>query len=113
MVGVDCLLNKNILPKEFIWKLYHSDFFKEHPEILIQVAQAVNLAKMSRVALEMAMRGEMTSIAYQTLGKSKVSGDDVMNHKYSRVGKRAQLAQMRRRALAWKNMATSATMRQY
>ena len=56
------LLNKNILPKEFIWKLYHSEFFKEHPEILIQVAQAVNLAKMSRVALEMAMRGEMTPL---------------------------------------------------
>ena len=56
------LMNKNILPKEFIWKLYHSDFFKEHPEILIQVAQAVNLAKMSRVALEMAMRGEMTPL---------------------------------------------------
>ena len=34
-----------------------------------------------------------------------------MNQKYSRVGKRAQLAQMRRRAVAWKNMATSATMR--
>ena len=56
------LLNKNILPKEFIWKLYHSEFFREHPEILIQVAQAVNLAKMSRVALEMAMRGEMTPL---------------------------------------------------
>ena len=56
------LLNKNILPKEFIWRLYHSDFFKEHPEILIQVAQAVNLAKMTRVALEMAMRGEMTPL---------------------------------------------------
>ena len=26
------LLNKNIFPKSFIWKLYHSEYFKEHPE---------------------------------------------------------------------------------
>jgi len=56
------LMNKNVLPKEFIWKLYESQYFKDHPEVLIQVAQVVNLAKMSRVALEMLMRGEMTPL---------------------------------------------------
>lgn len=56
------LLNKNVLPKELIWKLYHSDFVKQHPEVLIQVAQMVNLAKMSRVAWEMLLRGEMTPL---------------------------------------------------
>ena len=54
------LLNKNFLPKEVIWKLYHSSFYKEHPEILIQLAQIVNLAKMTKVATKMAMNGEMT-----------------------------------------------------
>ena len=56
------LLNKNVLPKELIWKLYHSEFVKEHPEVLIQVAQMVNLAKMTRVAWEMLLRGEMTPL---------------------------------------------------
>ena len=56
------LLNKNIFPKSFIWKLYHSEFFKEHPESLIAFAQLVNLGKMSTVALKMAMRGELTPL---------------------------------------------------
>jgi hypothetical protein len=56
------LLNKNIFPKSFIWKLYNSDFFKNHPEVLIAFAQAVNLGKMSTVALQMAKRGELTPL---------------------------------------------------
>ena len=56
------LLNKNIFPKSFIWKLYHSEYFKEHPEVLIGFAQVVNLGKMSTVALKMAMRGELTPL---------------------------------------------------
>lgn len=56
------LLNKNIIPKETIWKLYESAFVKKHPEVLIQVAQLVNLGKMSSVALKMARNGELTPL---------------------------------------------------
>ena len=61
-VALIVLLNKNILPKELIWQLYESQFVKDHPEVLIQVAQVVNLAKMSKVALQMVKRGEMTPL---------------------------------------------------
>ena len=56
------LLNKNIIPKEVIWKLYESKFIKKHPEVLIQVAQMVNLGKMATVAAAMARNGEMTPL---------------------------------------------------
>jgi hypothetical protein len=54
------LCNKAFLPKDFIWKLYHSERFKEDPEPLVQFAQAVNLVKMGGVFAEMTLRGEMT-----------------------------------------------------
>ena len=56
------LLNKNFLPKSFIWKLYESERFKEDPEPLVAFAQAMNLVKMAGVAGEMAARGEMTPL---------------------------------------------------
>ena len=56
------LLNKNFLPKDFIWKLYHSQRFKENPQPLVHFAQAVNLVKMAGVAAEMTMNGEMTPL---------------------------------------------------
>jgi radical SAM superfamily enzyme YgiQ (UPF0313 family) len=56
------LLNKNVIPKETIWKLYHSDFVKKYPEVLIQVAQLVNLGKMATIAGKMARNGELTPL---------------------------------------------------
>lgn len=56
------LLNKNFLPKSVIWKLYHSERFKQDPEPLVAFAQAANLVKMAGVAGEMTMRGEMTPL---------------------------------------------------
>ena len=56
------LANKAFLPKSFIWKLYHSERFKEDPTKLVQFAQAVNLVKMAGVAGQMTMRGEMTPL---------------------------------------------------
>ena len=54
------LCNKSFLPKDFIWKLYHSERFKEDPTPLVHFAQAVNLVKMGGVFTEMTLRGEMT-----------------------------------------------------
>ena len=56
------LLNKNFLPKDFIWKLYHSERFKQNPQPLVHFAQAVNLVKMAGVAAEMTWNGEMTPL---------------------------------------------------
>lgn len=56
------LLNKNFLSKDFIWKLYHSEYFKNNPDPLITFAQTVNLFKMAGVAAQMTMRGEMTPL---------------------------------------------------
>ncbi len=56
------LLNKGFLPKEFIWKLYHSERFKENPEPLVAFAQAINLVKMAGVFAEMTKNGEMTPL---------------------------------------------------
>ena len=56
------LANKSFLPKSFIWKLYHSERFKNDPTKLVQFAQAVNLVKMAGVAGQMTMRGEMTPL---------------------------------------------------
>ena len=56
------LANKSFLPKSFIWKLYHSERFKEDPTKLVQLAQAVNLVKMAGVAGQMTLRGEMTPL---------------------------------------------------
>ena len=56
------LANKSFLPKSLIWKLYHSERFKEDPSKLVQFAQAVNLVKMAGVAGQMTLRGEMTPL---------------------------------------------------
>ena len=54
------LCNKGFLPKDFIWKLYESERFKEDPQPLVNFAQAVNLVKMGGVFTQMTLRGEMT-----------------------------------------------------
>jgi len=56
------LLNKDFLPKSFIWKLYNSERFKRDPAPLVALAQAVNLVKMAGVAAEMTKNGEMTPL---------------------------------------------------
>ncbi len=56
------LCNKAFLSKDFIWKLYESERFKEDPAPLVQMAQALNLVKMGGVFLEMTQRGEMTPL---------------------------------------------------
>jgi len=61
-LGLIVLLNKNFLSKEIIWKIYHSEYFKEHPEVLIYMAQTVNLVKMAGVFAQMTARGEMTPL---------------------------------------------------
>ena len=61
-LGLIVLLNKGFLSKEFIWKLYHMDSFKRNPKPLLLMAQASNLYNMSKVALEMTLRGEMSPL---------------------------------------------------
>jgi radical SAM superfamily enzyme YgiQ (UPF0313 family) len=61
-LGLIVLMNKNFLPKSFIWKLYHSERIKKDPSKLIAFAQAANLVKMVGVAGEMTLRGEMTPL---------------------------------------------------
>ena len=56
------LCNKGFLSKDFIWKLYESERFKENPDPLVAFAQAMNLVKMAGVAGEMTLRGEMTPL---------------------------------------------------
>jgi len=61
-LGLIVLMNKNFLPKSFIWKLYNSERFKKDPAPLIAFAQAANLVKMASVAGQMTLRGEMTPL---------------------------------------------------
>lgn len=56
------LCNKPFIPKEFIWKLYRNESFKENPEPLVAMAQAANLVRMGFFAGGMALRGEMTPL---------------------------------------------------
>ncbi|MED5370669.1 MAG: cobalamin-dependent protein [Myxococcota bacterium] len=54
------LSNKPFIPKSLVWKLYHSERFKQDPEPLVQLAQAANLLRLGTVASEMALNGELT-----------------------------------------------------
>ncbi len=56
------LMNKPFLSKDFIWKLYQSERFKEDPRPLTALAQASNLAHMAGFAGKMALRGEVTPL---------------------------------------------------
>lgn len=56
------LMNKPFLSKDFIWKLYHSDRFKEDPRPLTAMAQATNLVHMAGFVGQMALRGEVTPL---------------------------------------------------
>jgi anaerobic magnesium-protoporphyrin IX monomethyl ester cyclase len=53
------IVNKG-LPKPLIRKFYESPFFRRHPDLLLEVAQAANLVRMSQIAAEMAWRGELS-----------------------------------------------------
>ena len=56
------LMNKPFLSKDFIWKLYHSDRFKDDPRPLTAMAQATNLVHMAGFVGQMALRGEVTPL---------------------------------------------------
>jgi len=56
------LLNKSFVPKEWMWRLYEAERFKEDPAVLVALAQSANLARMAQVAIEMIRRGEMTPL---------------------------------------------------
>ena len=56
------LMNKGLLPKEFIWKLYNSERLKQDPRPLVAFAQAANLVKMGGLFTQMTLRGEMTPL---------------------------------------------------
>ena len=56
------LMNKPFLSKDFIWRLYKTERFKEDPRLLTAMAQATNLVHMAGFAGKMALRGEVTPL---------------------------------------------------
>jgi radical SAM superfamily enzyme YgiQ (UPF0313 family) len=56
------LLNKNVLPKSLIWKLYADPRFAADPRPLVALAQVVNLAKMGVVVAELLAAGELSPL---------------------------------------------------
>ena len=56
------LLNKRLLPKSLIWKLYASEALRSDPRPLVAFAQAANLVKMSAVVAELLRDGELSPL---------------------------------------------------
>jgi anaerobic magnesium-protoporphyrin IX monomethyl ester cyclase len=56
------LMNKGFLSKDFVWRLYESERFKEDPRPLTAFAQTANLVKMGGLFTKMTLRGEMTPL---------------------------------------------------
>jgi len=54
------LVNKQFISRDFIWKIYKSDFWRKHPDLLLEFAQGANLVRMTGIAAEMAFRGELS-----------------------------------------------------
>lgn len=54
------LLNKNFLPKPFIYWLSDCRWLQRHPRVLAWFAQLCNLIKMGALVLRMARRGELS-----------------------------------------------------
>ncbi len=54
------LVSKRFLPREFLRGLHRSRFWRNHPELLLEMAQAFNLVRMGRIAAGMAWRGELS-----------------------------------------------------
>lgn len=54
------MVNKPFLPREMVKYFHDSPFWKAHPDLLLEVAQATNLVRMAGIAAEMAYRGELS-----------------------------------------------------
>ncbi|MCB9765864.1 MAG: cobalamin B12-binding domain-containing protein [Alphaproteobacteria bacterium] len=54
------LVNKRFIPREWIRKVYRSEFWRRHPDLLLELAQSANLVRMTSIAAEMAFRGELS-----------------------------------------------------
>jgi len=58
-IAVFVLMSKNFISKSFIDRLVENRWLKRHPKPIVFFAQAVNLIKMSLIALRMALKGEL------------------------------------------------------
>jgi anaerobic magnesium-protoporphyrin IX monomethyl ester cyclase len=54
------LVNKQFLPKKLLWHFHGSEFWRRHPHMLLEIAGAANLIRMTRIAAEMLIRGELS-----------------------------------------------------
>jgi len=54
------LVNKPFIPRDFIRRVYRSEFWRKHPDLLLELAQSANLVRMTSIAAEMAWRGELS-----------------------------------------------------
>ncbi|MCB9743563.1 MAG: cobalamin B12-binding domain-containing protein [Alphaproteobacteria bacterium] len=54
------LVNKPFIPRDLIRRIYRSDFWRKHPDLLLELAQSANLVRMTSIAAEMAWRGELS-----------------------------------------------------
>jgi anaerobic magnesium-protoporphyrin IX monomethyl ester cyclase len=54
------LVNKQFLPKGLLWHFHGSQFWRSHPHMLLEIAGAANLIRMTRIAAEMLLRGELS-----------------------------------------------------
>jgi hypothetical protein len=59
-IALTQMLSKPFVPKSMLRMLSRSDFLKQHPWPVIQMANAANFAKMGALAGQMAVEGEMT-----------------------------------------------------
>ncbi|MGC6510846.1 MAG: hypothetical protein ACON4U_20675, partial [Myxococcota bacterium] len=55
------MLSKPFVPRSMLKMLSKSEFLREHPWPLIQMANTANLVKMGGMSLKMVSKGEMTS----------------------------------------------------
>ncbi len=54
------LVNKHFIPKKLLWHFHGSEFWRSHPHMLLEIAGAANLIRMTRIAAEMLIRGELS-----------------------------------------------------
>jgi anaerobic magnesium-protoporphyrin IX monomethyl ester cyclase len=54
------LVNKQFIPKKLLWHFHGSEFWRKHPHLLLEMAGAANLIRMTRIAAEMLLRGELS-----------------------------------------------------
>jgi hypothetical protein len=59
-IALTQMLSKPFVPKSFLRLLAKSDFLKQHPWPLIQLANTTSLMKMGTTATKMVAKGEMT-----------------------------------------------------